>query len=98
MNNIIIKPSSDGFLVINLDKVEKYGFEQAHTHIKSIMVAKTIKNNVIHNRFPKTRNEYLLTSHIRISDNENYIKKIKQLIKIREKKKKQKYVNVQKRI
>lgn len=96
MDNIIIKPSSDGFLIINLTKVDKYGFEKSHTHIKSKPVAKTIKNNVLNCRFPKTRNEYLLTSHIRISDNEGYIQKIRQLLRIRRNKGKSKYINVQK--
>lgn len=96
MDNIIIKPSSDGFLVINLTKVNKYGFEKSHTHIKSKPVAKTIKNNVLHCRFPKTRNEYLLTSHIRISSNDNYINKIKELLKTRKNKSNQKYINIQK--
>lgn len=96
MDSIIIKPSCGGFLVINLTKVNRYGFENAHTHIKSKVIAKTIKNNVMHDRFPKTRNEYLLTSHIRVSSNENYIKKIEQLINIRKNKRRPKYVNSQK--
>jgi len=96
MDSIIIKPSCGGFLVINLTKVNRYGFEKAHTHIRSKMIAKTIKNNVLHDRFPKTRNEYLLTSHIRVSSNENYIKKIEQLINTRKNKGAQKYVNSQK--
>ncbi|MCT4564685.1 MAG: hypothetical protein N4A68_10310 [Maledivibacter sp.] len=96
MDNVIIKPSSGGFLVINLTKVNKYGFEKAHTHIKSKMVARTIKTNVMYNRFPKTRNQYLLTSHIRVSNNENYIKKIEQLLYTRKNKGNQKYINCQK--
>ncbi len=96
MDNIIIKPSSDGFLIINLTKVDKYGFEKAHSHIKNKLVAKTIKTNVLKCRFPKTRNEYLLTSHIRLSDDESYIQKIKQLLKTRRQKGKSKYINIQK--
>lgn len=96
MDNVIIKPSSGGFLVINLTKLNKYGFKNAHTHIKSRMVAKTIKANVMYNRFPKTRNQYLLTSHIRVSNNESYIKKIEQLIDTRKNKGKQQYINCQK--
>ncbi|MDK2919594.1 MAG: hypothetical protein PWQ37_2327 [Candidatus Petromonas sp.] len=96
MDNIIIRPSNNGFLVINLTKVGKCGFEKAHTHIKSRPVAKTIKDNVLNTRFPKTRNEYLLNSHIRISSDENYIKNIQQLLKTRKNKSSQKYVNVQK--
>lgn len=95
MDSVIIKPSCGGFLVINLTKVNKYGFKNAHTHIKSKMVARTIRNNVMYDRFPKTRNEYLLTSHIRVSNNESYIKKIEQLIKTRRSKGVQKYANVQ---
>ncbi|SKC49174.1 hypothetical protein [Maledivibacter halophilus] len=96
MDNVIIKPSNGGFLVINLTKLNKYGFKNAHTHIKNKMVAKTIKTNVMYNRFPKTRNQYLLTSHIRVSNNENYIKKIQQLINTRNNKGKQQYINCQK--
>ncbi|SHK23081.1 hypothetical protein [Paramaledivibacter caminithermalis] len=95
MDNVIIKPSGSGFLVINVTKVNKYGFDKAHTHIKSKIVAKTIKNNVLYNRFPKTRNEYLLKSHIRISNNENYIRKIQQLIDTRKNKGNQRYINSQ---
>jgi hypothetical protein len=94
--NIIIKPCDDGFIVVNLDKVEKYGFDKAHTHIKSKKIARTIKDNILNNRFPKTRNEYLLISHIRVSDDKEYVDKIEHLINTRKNKKKEKYINSQK--
>lgn len=92
--DIIIRPSNDGFLVINLDKAEKLGFKKAHTHIKSKAIARTVRDNVMRNKFPKTRNEYLLISHIRISNDKQYINKILELIRTRRKKGRSKYVNV----
>ena len=43
-------------------------------------MAKTIIDNCIKKKTPKTSNLYLLTSHIRISTDEKYIKRIEELI------------------
>jgi len=43
-----------------------------HTHIQKLGVAQVVKRNVEKQLLPKTTNIWLLTSHIRVSSNENY--------------------------
>lgn len=68
----------------------KYPMKIAHTHIKKLHVCKTIINNVMTGKIPKTRNLYLIESHIRVSDSIEYIDALKSLMR-----KKQTYYNVQ---
>lgn len=69
-------------------------YQNSHTHnIKSFNMAKTIIHNVIYRRTPKTKNTYLLESHIRLSNSKKYKRTIKLLIdKANDK---QRYVNSQ---
>lgn len=78
-----------GFIVYNTNKDWGCG----HTHINTFNMAKTIISNVYRKQLPKTKNAYLLESHIRISDNEGYINRVKHIIHIRENKTKDKYIN-----
>lgn len=89
---IILKVKSKnrvGYILYNTKKT----FKNGHTHVKGYSMAKTIIDNCIKKRTPKTSNIYLLTSHIRISDDEKYIQKIEELIEAKKSKDKIKYIN-----
>ena len=89
---IILKVKSKnrvGYILYNTKKT----FKNGHTHVKGFDIAKTIIDNCIKNKTPKTSNLYLLTSHIRISTDEKYIKKIEELIEAKKHKDKIKYIN-----
>lgn len=83
----IILQVKKGYIIYNQNK----SFSTGHTHIRSYTVAKTIIDNCINRKRPKTKNIYLLESHIRISTNEKYINLLKELIE--NNKTKEKYVN-----
>jgi len=55
------------FIVYNPTKCEN------HTHIQKLEIAYVVKRNVERNLLPKTNSIWLLESHIRVSDNEDYI-------------------------
>lgn len=78
----IIFQQGAGLIVYNTKK----NFRDGHTHINSFRVAKMVINNVIKKKTPKTRSNYLLESHIRVSDDENYRHKIQDLINVRKQK------------
>ena len=93
---IILKVNSKnkvGYIVYNTKK----SFKKGHTHVKGYSMAKTIINNCIKKKTPKTSNLYLLTSHIRISTDEKYIKRIEELIEAKKNKDKIKYINKSKK-
>lgn len=66
----------NGFIVHNTNKK----FEDGHTHLKSWNMAKTIIDNVLKKKRPKTNDLYILRSHIRISDDNEYKEYIEELI------------------
>lgn len=89
---VILKVHSDkkvGYIAYNTEKE----WENGHTHLKSFEVAKTIISNVLNHKKPKTSNMYLLKSHIRLSNDESYIKFIEELILVKKSKQKQEYRN-----
>lgn len=45
-----------------------------HTHCDSLKIAKIIRDNVVRQRIPKSHCVRLIESHIRLADNERYIK------------------------
>lgn len=71
----IILKKKKGFIIINTNK----DFKEGHTHIKNYNMAKTIIDLVKHNKTPKTKNKYILDSLIRISNDKDYIERIKNL-------------------
>ncbi len=80
----------DGYIVYNTKK----DFQEGHTHLKHFEAAKTAIDLVINKKVPKSTDGYYLNSLIRISIDENYIKKINELIEARDQKgKKDKYYN-----
>lgn len=65
-----------------------------HTHIHSRKLAETIINNVCSEKIPLHSHSHTLVSMKRLSNNDNYIKKIDELLVYREQKgKKQTYYN-----
>lgn len=58
----------------------KLDFNSHHTHIRNFKTAKYIIDLAIHKSIPKHLSNYLLTSLIRISDDEEYIEKLNTMI------------------
>lgn len=85
----IILAVKKGYVVYNRNK----DFDEGHSHIYGFNVAKTVIDNCIRKKMPKTRNLYLLSSHIRISTDDKYINMIEELIEVKESKDKLKYRN-----
>lgn len=85
----IVLAVKKGYVVYNTTRY----FEKSHTHLRSFNIAKTIIENCINKRTPKTNNLYLLESHIRISTDKKYIKLVEELIEAKKSKDKLKYRN-----
>lgn len=85
----IILNVKKGYIIYNTEMP----FLKAHTHVRSYRVAKTIINNCIMKKIPKTNNLYLLESHIRISNDDKYKKMVEELIEAKKSKDKLKYRN-----
>ena len=79
----------NGYIVYNTNKV----FSEGHTHLRSFSMAKTLIDNCIKHKRPKTNNPYVITSHIRVADDDRYIMKLEQLLEIKKASHKDKYVN-----
>ena len=91
-NYIIIKVKSGkkiGYIAYNTRKE----WEEGHTHLESFNMAKTIIDNVIKHKKPKTKNLYLLQSHIRLTDDPSYVKFINELVDAKKNKRKTSYRN-----
>ena len=89
---IILKVKSGkkiGYIAYNTRKE----WEEGHTHLESFNMAKTIIDNVIKHKKPKTKNLYLLQSHIRLTDDPSYVKFINQLVDAKKNKSKTSYRN-----
>ena len=91
-NSIILKVKSGkkiGYIAYNTRKE----WEEGHTHLESFNMAKTIIDNVIKHKKPKTKNLYLLQSHIRLTDDPSYVKFINELVDAKKNKRKNNYRN-----
>ena len=88
-DDFVIFSVNNGFIVYNMKKKWKGG----HTHIKTERMARAIVNNVVQKQLPKTRNFYLLESHIRVSNDYDYIRKINHLMAVLRQKGKKKSFN-----
>ena len=64
-----------------------------HTHLKNLNPSYQLINNVLSNKIPKRCGIYYLQSHIRLSYDEDYIKKINDYIKVKQGKTNQMYFN-----
>ena len=87
----IIFQVKGGYIAYN---TKKY-FKEGHTHLRHFEAAKTAIDLVIKKKIPKSTDEYYLVSLIRLSEDNNYIEKIHELIDTRQNKgKRDKYYNV----
>lgn len=69
-----------------------------HTHMLSKRLAKVVIHNVCAGKIPLNSRNYILISMYRLSNNDEYRKKIQEIIDTRKQKgKKEKYVNPHKR-
>ena len=85
----IVLEVKKGYIVYNINKP----FDKGHSHLRSFSMAKTIIENCINKRAPKTNNLYLLSSHVRVSYDAEYIKLVEELIEAKRNKDKMKYIN-----
>lgn len=86
----IIFKVREGYIVYNVKK----NFQEGHTHLRHFEAAKTAIDLVIRKKIPKSTHGYYLTSLIRLSKDDAYINKIKELMESREQKgKKDRYYN-----
>lgn len=81
-NEYIVVKNKNGYIVINTKKT----FDNGHTHFKNLEASKKLIHLAIHKKIPKTNSDYFLESLIRISNDEKYINKIKELIEVRKNK------------
>lgn len=86
----IILKVKKGYIVYNTKKP----FENGHTHLNSFEMSKTIIDNLIRKKRPKTKNVYLIESHIRVTNDSKYKKVLEELIEAKkDKSKDNKYHN-----
>lgn len=86
----IILKVKKGYIVYNTKKE----FENGHTHIQSFEMSKTIIDNSIRKKRPKTNNIYLIESHIRVTNDSKYKQVLQELIEAKkDKTKDNKYHN-----
>ena len=69
-----------GYIVYNTKK----NFKNGHTHIQSFDMAKTIIDNNIRKKRPKTNIIYLIESHIRVTNDSKYKKMLEELLASKE--------------
>ena len=92
----------DHYIILKVKSGKKIGYiayntrkewEEGHTHLESFNMAKTVIDNVIKHKKPKTKNLYLLQSHIRLTDDPSYVKFINELVDAKKNKRKTSYRN-----
>ena len=69
-----------GYIVYNTKK----NFKNGHTHIQSFDMAKTLIDNNIRKKRPKTNSVYLIESHIRVTNDSKYKKMLEELLASKE--------------
>lgn len=72
----------NGYILYNTEKE----FINGHTHLKSLNMAKAIINNCMFKKKPKDSNMYILSSHIRVSNDKAYIEYIESLMAVKKSK------------
>lgn len=68
-----------------------------HTHIKSKGFCKKLIDYVVDKKVPTRVSNYVLESCIRLSEDENYIRKVTELLEVRKNKTRQFYYNPHKK-
>ena len=86
-----------------IDKTEhgyricKENDNEIHTHLHNLQPSFKLIDNVVNRKIPRRCGVYYLESHIRLSDDENYIRKIEDYIKVKKTKTHQNYFNPHKK-
>jgi hypothetical protein len=75
-DNFVVLRDRKCYIVINEDKE----FKEGHSHLKSLWACKKVIHCAKLRTINGDMNNYMLTSIIRISDDENYIRKVEELI------------------
>lgn len=68
-----------------------------HTHLKNLQPAYKLIDNVVAKIMPRRCGIFYLQSHIRLSTDEDYIRKLNDYIKVKQNKEKQYYYNPHKK-
>lgn len=82
-----IDKTENGYRICRKEDTEK------HTHLSNLNPLYRLIDNVLSNKIPTRCGCYYLESHIRLSYDENYIRKIRECIKVKQNKRKQMYYN-----
>ena len=80
--NFNIYNAGNGYIIHNIKKE----FSQGHTHINNFKTAKYLVDLSIHKSMPHHLHHYFLVSLKRLSDDDEYTKKLSELIEVKEKK------------
>lgn len=86
-----IEQTENGFRITLDDGSDK------HTHIKSKAFCKKLIDYVVDKKIPTRVSNYVLESCIRLSTDENYIRKVTELLEVKRSKTKQFYYNPHKK-
>lgn len=91
-NGFCIRKTKTGFRVTRNDGSD------VHSHLINISACYKLIDNVNHHKLPKKCREYYITSHIRVSNNKEYTRKLEEYLKVKQNKgKKQNYYNPSKK-
>ena len=74
-------------------RICRQGNEEKHTHLSNLNPSYKLIDNVLSNKIPTMCGTYYLESHARLSYDENYIRKIREYIEVKQNKSKQVYYN-----
>lgn len=86
-----IDKTESGYRICKEDNTE------IHTHLRNLNPCYKLIDNVISRKIPRRCGIYYLESHARLSDNENYIQKIRDYIEVKKNKTHQNYFNPHKK-
>lgn len=78
-------------------RISKSTDTSIHTHLKNLNPSYKLIDDVVNKVIPRRCGVYYLESHARISDDEDYIRKIKDYIKVKQIKTHQNYFNPHKK-
>lgn len=74
-------------------RISKCNNQGIHTHLSNLKPCYRLIDNVVANKIPHRCGIYYLESHARLSENEDYIYKIREYINVKKNKTKQYYYN-----
>lgn len=89
--NFYIDKTTNGYRISRCDDTDM------HTHLQNLNPCYKLIDNVIMKRIPRRCGVYYLESHCRLSDDKEYIRKIREYIEVKQNKTKQFYFNPHKK-